>query len=100
MSEVPFERLLGRRVVDERGRKVGRLEEAVAVRRGGEWVVVEFHAGTAALLERLAASVFGFLGGRGVRIPAERLDLSDPEHPRLVGDPAELATYRKRKPGR
>jgi sporulation protein YlmC with PRC-barrel domain len=86
VSEIAFERLLDREVRDADGRKIGRIHEAVAERRGGEWVVTEFHLGTGALLESLA----GFLGRRMkvIRVPWDRLDLDDPERPRIRPDGA------------
>ncbi len=89
MSEVAFEALLGRRVFDEAGRRVGRLEEALAEERGGEWVVVEFHTGAAGFFERLAARL-GTGDARGLRIPWDRLDLTNPERPVVTGDVADL----------
>ena len=97
MREVHLESLLGRRVEDAHGRAVGRIEEFVADRREGACTVREFHLGPAALLERLAVSAsivpfFGFLArfGRARRVPWDRLDLSDPERPRLTCDADEL----------
>jgi hypothetical protein len=52
-NEVHVERLLGRRVRDTDGAVVGRIEELRAEPVDGELVVMEFHLGPAALLERM-----------------------------------------------
>lgn len=91
-TEVHLELLLGKSVVDQAGKPVGRIEEVRAEQQGDEWVIHEYLIGTAALLERLSAWTIGLgilhlLGARkihgGYKIPWENLDLSDPEHPRL-----------------
>ena len=87
--EIAFERMLGRLVVDERGRPVGRLEEAHAERREGEMVVTEWVLGAGGLLERLGLSALigTLVGGWAQREPQvvdwDDLDVSDPERPRL-----------------
>ena len=98
MREIHLESLLGRMVEDVHGRPVGRIEEVVADRREAGCTVREFHVGPPALLERLAMSAsivpfFGFLArfGGGRRVPWDRLDLSDPERPRLTCDADALA---------
>jgi hypothetical protein len=97
MSEVRLEHLLGRRVVDRRGRAVGRLEEVRAERQGGEWVVREYVLGAGGLVERLAAGVLvASLLGRWApalerhTVPWDALDLSNPERPRLTKTLTEL----------
>ncbi len=99
-NEVKLELLLGRRVVDVDGVRVGRIEEVLAEREGDELLVTEFHVGTYGLLERLSIFHIGtgllrYLGGHAMsakphRIPWEKIDLSDPEHPRLTCSIAEL----------
>ena len=72
--------------------------------RGGDLAVTEYHLGAYAALERLSASLIGWatLGlfrprqGGGRRVPWDKLDLSDPEHPRLSCPVAELARLRPR----
>ena len=84
--------LLGRKVHDTNGRCAGRIEEVIARKHGGDYLVEEFHFGRQALLERLSVTglsmtFLSFIGAR--RHPAshlatwEQLDLSDPSHPRL-----------------
>jgi hypothetical protein len=90
--ELNLELLLGRRVIDSAGKSVDRLEEVRAEQQGKEWVIQEYLIGSAALLERLSAwtielGVLHLLGARkihgGYRIAWDKLDLTDPEHPRL-----------------
>ncbi len=95
--EVRVEQLLGRKVVDAAGEKVGHIEDIVAVRHGDELVVREFLTGETGTLSRLSVvtsrSVLFFvhllagrLAGRraGYRIKWDEMDLSDPEHPKAL----------------
>jgi hypothetical protein len=90
VTEVRVERLLGRTVIDARGRRVGRIEEIQAEREGPEWVVRGYVLGVDGLIERLAAGaiVAGLLGPLARRrrrrtIAWNELDLTDPGRPRL-----------------
>lgn len=56
-GEVHVELLLGTRVRDVHGDVVGRLEELRCEKLDGEDVVVEFHVGAAAMIERIAMFV-------------------------------------------
>lgn len=96
---IHLERLLSRRVVDPSGKTAGRLEEARATEHGDELRVYEYEMGPDALLQRLAVGLSRFrivraLGiGRhhhGRRVPWDKLDLSDPHHPRLTCPASEL----------
>jgi hypothetical protein len=87
MEERRVELLVGRRVYDPDSRSAGRLEEIRAERDGEHYVVVEYHIGPAALLERLA------LRHVGIRLPWmhpgyiarwDQLDLSDERRPTLL----------------
>ena len=94
-SEIHIELLLGRRVLGLDGEPVGRIEEVCAEPQGGDLAITEYHVGAYAALERLSASsmrLFGFgrQRRRGHRVPWDKLDLSDPEHPRLTCPVAEL----------
>jgi sporulation protein YlmC with PRC-barrel domain len=82
-QEVRLELLIGRQVHAINGRPVGRVHEVLATPQDGAWLVREYHIGNAALLERLSAHVTG-RGPRGFRVPWDKLDLSDPEKPRLT----------------
>jgi len=93
VSEINAELLLGRQVLASSGEPIGRIEEIVAVPQGSLLAVSEYHLGSYALMERLAASLFGralldFVGGsklgQGYRIPWDKLDLTDPEKPKLL----------------
>lgn len=90
--ELHLERLIGRQVHDSAGQPVGRIEEIRAEQQGDEWVIQEYLIGTAAILERLSAWTIGLgilhlLGAHklhgGYRVPWDKLDLSNPQHPRL-----------------
>ena len=89
--EIAAELLLSRQVVDVDGRKVGRVEELRLEEIDGETVVLEYHLGPFALLERLSAVLHQIpllrllpLDARdGTCVKWDLMDLSDPEHPRL-----------------
>jgi len=87
-----LERLLGRKVCDIDGKAAGRIEEIRAVHREGVCEIRDYLLGGGALMERLSiagvsSSVLSILGGRNNhsthRVPWEKMDLSDVEHPRL-----------------
>ncbi|TPI85574.1 hypothetical protein FJ423_03725 [Mesorhizobium sp. B2-8-9] len=99
MATVNFEHLAGRPVFSERGRSIGYIEEIVAERDGDDLVVTEFHIGIFAALERLSASTVGtalldFFALRRreglYRIPWDKIDISDPTHPRLLAQTRSL----------
>ena len=97
MAEVHLERLLGRRVLDTRGRPAGRIEAVHADRHDGEWLVLEYVLGVDGLVERLAAgALVAALLGRWAperqrhTVPWDALDLDDPERPRLTRTLSEL----------
>ena len=83
---LPVDRLIGRPVVDRDGQPAGRIQELRIERRNGEWVVVEYVLGVGGLLERLNVGLKLLLGSRTKRhtAPAERIDVSDPDAPRLI----------------
>jgi sporulation protein YlmC with PRC-barrel domain len=97
-QEIHIELLLGEKVFAVNGRSIGRLEEIRTESNRGQYYVTEFLVGSYAVLERLAAwhigrAVLGILGAKrkeGYRIRWDQLDLSDPEHPRLLCDVDEL----------
>jgi hypothetical protein len=101
MKLVPFERMVGRRVLDTDGKKVGRI---VAVRvdwEGKDCVVRDYLLGTAALLKRLGISAKVFLGMKLKHEPRsiawDLMDISDPEKPRLLCSLAEIEGQEGRK---
>jgi sporulation protein YlmC with PRC-barrel domain len=98
-TEINVERLIGKRVFALNGQSVGRLEEVRAELRGGECLVEEYHVGSYAVFERLAALHLGrallkkfgaHKHGGGYRVPWDKLDLSDPARPRLRCPVGEL----------
>jgi len=92
VRELHVESLLGHHLRGAHGESLGRIEEIVAEVRGTDWVVVEVHVGSGALFERLAeltslVPLFGALQRRlsaRHRVPWERIDFSDPSHPRVT----------------
>jgi sporulation protein YlmC with PRC-barrel domain len=99
-NDVKLELLIGRRVFDAGGVKVGRIEEVLAEREGDDLLVTQYLIGTYGLFKSLSIQHFGagvlrFLGARAQsakphRIPWDKLDLSDPERPRLTCTIGEL----------
>jgi sporulation protein YlmC with PRC-barrel domain len=93
-NEVKLELLLGRNVVDVDGAPVGAIEEVLADRNGDELLVTHYLAGRYGLFERFSILHIGmgllrYLGSRAQsahphRIPWDKMDLTDPEHPRLT----------------
>ena len=86
MQNIHAELLLGRRVLDVNDRVVGRIRSIHARRRGHDFLVEEYLIGPAAILEVLGISTRRLVGLRlrePLRIPWQKLDLSDPERPRL-----------------
>ena len=93
-NEVKLELLLGTRVVDSNGDRVGRIEEVLADRHGDQLLVTHYLVGRYALFERfsiyhIGVGLMSYLGSRAHsanphRIPWDVMDLSDPEHPRLT----------------
>jgi hypothetical protein len=85
--KVRLQHLTGAVIRDVRGARVGRLVEVVARREGMQCVVFEYHAGPAAMLERLGIAVGRMIGvrsgGNPLRIPWQQLDISDGRAPRL-----------------
>ncbi len=98
MSTLALHRVLGREVYGRDGRKVGRLHEVQAVRDGARLLVPEFHIGTAALLQRLAAhlSPFSMIVAKGFIARWDQMDWSDPLRPKLTCDVAELRRFTRR----
>jgi hypothetical protein len=95
-----LELLLGARVHDSNGRMVGRIEEFRAEQVHGEWVVSEFHLGTAALLERLAIAVGRLplisalpFGTRTIRcVRWDQMSFDRDHHPRVNVPREQLST--------
>jgi len=98
MTEIRVELLLGRKVVDVDGKKVGRVEEIRGDKNAVGVLVEDYLVGAYAHVERLAAwslvrPIRGILGKSVYsmyRIRWEEMDLSDPNHPRLTVPKSEL----------
>ena len=91
-QEIHLELLLSKRVVDANGQLAGRIEEVCAEQQGEETVIQAYLLGPDALGARLAVWLTGlrllhWLGAgqsnRGYRVPWDKMDLTDPEQPRL-----------------
>ena len=92
-ATVRLDRLLGREVYTANNRRLGRLHEFRAERRGRDWVIVEFLIGSSGLLERLGLGVRLIVGARlpdGYIARWDQLDLSNPDMPRLTCSVDEL----------
>jgi sporulation protein YlmC with PRC-barrel domain len=92
MKEIAAHKLIGRKVVDSDGRKVGRIHE-ISVERGEQNCPVEaYYVGGRAMLLRLASWALPFSlsnplkerATKPFRIAWDEMDLSDPEHPRTT----------------
>jgi sporulation protein YlmC with PRC-barrel domain len=98
MIEINAELLLGRKVRDVNGDKVGRIEEFQVDREDNACLVKAYLVGTSALVDRLSAwslirPIARSLRGRAFsvyHIPWDEMDLTDPEHPTLKIPKSEL----------
>lgn len=102
--EIHLELLLGRQVLDSTGKAIGRIEEICAEQQGEEWIIKEYLIGYAAILERLSAwnigmAILHLLGAHkihgGYKVPWNKLDLTDPQKPRLHCSLDELKSLAK-----
>ena len=104
-----LELLLGHEVLDVDGRSAGRIEELIARRDGDRCLIHAYVLGREGLAERMSVAglsslLVGFLGARrhapeGHRVPWNRMDLSDPDHPRLTCTLSELEAMQAGKDG-
>ena len=87
MTYVHLEHLLGKKVRGADGTVEGRILAVRGVIDGPQCRITEFELGTGALLDRLGivtARLFGLPAQREPkRVPWQKLDLSDPERPKL-----------------
>ena len=98
MIEINAELLIGRKVCDTNGEKVGRIEEFRVTNKEKACLVEGYLVGTSALIDRLSAwtlirPIHKALRGRMdsvYDVPWEQMDLSDPEHPKLRIPKSEL----------
>jgi sporulation protein YlmC with PRC-barrel domain len=98
-NAIHVEYLLSKKVVDSNGTVVGRIEELHGEQVGKEFLIREFMLGPVALIERITAWIPGarvlkFINtgqfGKTYRIPWDKMDLSDPNHPRILLKKSEL----------
>jgi hypothetical protein len=88
-----LDRLVGRQVYTANHRRLGRLHEFRAERRGSAWVITEYVIGGAGLFERLGLGVRLVLGldrPGGYVARWNQLDLSVPDRPTLTCPVGEL----------
>lgn len=90
--EINVELLIGKKVHDVDGEKVGRIEEFKVERSDTACLLNSYLIGSSALIERLAAWTLVRPIGRALnsrrlyslyQVAWQDMDLSDPEHPRL-----------------
>ena len=92
MTVLHLETLVGKEVVDAAGAHAGRLEEVHADWRGNECMVTHYVLATSHRIRKplIHALIFALrqLGAQKwsgtVVVPWDKLDLSDPEKPRLL----------------
>jgi len=97
-KEINVELLLGKKVFGLNNQRVGRIEEFAAELSDGNCYITEYHVGSYALFERVAAlsiarPILSLLGSwikKSYAIPWNKLDLSDPSHPKLTCPVAKL----------
>ena len=93
MNSLRLDRLVGRQVYTANNRRLGRLQEFRAERRGSTWVVTEYVIGAAGLMERLglgARFILGLERPSGYVARWDQLEFSNPDHPNLTCTVAEL----------
>jgi len=86
-GEARLDRLVGREVYTANHRRLGRLEEFRAERRGTSWIITEYLIGAAGLMERLglgARLIVGIKRPTGYIARWDQLDLSNPDRPTLT----------------
>jgi sporulation protein YlmC with PRC-barrel domain len=97
--EIKVELLIGTKVYDADGKKVGRIEEIRVDRQEDGLLVEAFLIGASGLIDRLSAwnlirPIHRSLKARHIysayEIPWQDLDLSDPKRPKLRTTKAEL----------
>ena len=88
-----LDRVIGREVYAANNRRIGRLHEIRAERRGSTWVITEYVIGAAGLIERLGLGVrlvLGFERPTGYFARWDQVDFSNPRRPTLTCAVAEL----------
>jgi hypothetical protein len=85
--------IVGREVYAANSRRIGRLHEVRAERRGSTWVITEYVIGAAGLIERLGLGVrlvLGFERPTGYVARWDQVDFSNPRRPTLSCAVTEL----------
>ena len=85
-TEFRLDRLVGREVYTANHRRLGRLQEFRAERRGTAWIITEYVIGSAGLMERLGLGVRLILGikrATGYVARWDQLDLLNFDRPTL-----------------
>lgn len=94
MRYVRLDTLLGKQVLDARGRKVGRIQSVSGKYDGPRCYVTTYDLGAGALLTRLGIVTARLIGlplrRNPKRVPWQLMDLSDPSRPRLTVPLEEL----------
>ena len=103
MREIHLFQILGRKVVDANGEYAGRLEEIEAERGDDECLIKSYLVCRRGAIDRIqswaiTAPVQKMIPVREkskpYRVPWDQMDLSDPEHPRILVPQAELKRVR------
>lgn len=108
-QEVALHHVLGSTVHDPNGRKVGRVADVRAEvelhEHGSDYVVTEILVGSFGAIESLVGPLFlrqllerlgRFSSYTTHNIPWDRIDLTDPKHPRSLDTIEELKAKQKR----
>ncbi|MGF6840118.1 hypothetical protein QF001_003985 [Paraburkholderia youngii] len=99
MAQINIDLIVGRQVLTPDGSSRGRIEAIKLVQDHDAWMISEFHIGPRALVERLAVRWLPRLlrdvaqrkgRWRHQRISWDQIDVSDPRHPRLLCDVADV----------
>jgi sporulation protein YlmC with PRC-barrel domain len=100
VKELQLFQILGRKVVDADGKYAGRLEEIEAERGDETCAITSYLVEHRGLLDRLqtwalAAPIQKAIPVREkskpYRVPWDKMDLSDPEHPKIVVPQSQLS---------
>jgi sporulation protein YlmC with PRC-barrel domain len=103
MKELQLFQILGKKVVDANGKYAGRLEEIEAERGDDVCVIKNYLVEHRALLDRLQSwmlaapiqkSIRVREKSRPYRVPWDKMDLTDPRHPRIIVAQSELTRVR------
>lgn len=103
MKEVRLHEILGRKVVDSDGKYAGRVEDIEAERGDSVCPIENYLVVHRSLIDRLqtwalAAPIRKSLPvrekSRPYRVPWDQMDVSEPEHPRILVPQSQLSRVR------